>query len=111
MEARGTRYRGKASFFQATSALTEDHLAAFFRDADGVAGDEIAREDLLGERVLDLLLDRALERARTVDRIEADFGDYGERRGRHVELDVELGEPRLEALELDLRDLFDVLFR
>src|ERR1700757_4807858 len=46
-------------------------LAAAHADADAVAGHELSLQDLLGERILDLLLDRALERSRPVHRIEA----------------------------------------
>jgi len=41
-------------------------------DPDGVAADEFAGEDFLRLRIFELRLDRALQRARAVDRIETD---------------------------------------
>src|SRR5262245_60827478 len=46
----------------------EDDLAVLRVHEDGVALHELAHEDLLRERVEDLLLDRALDRARAVRR-------------------------------------------
>src|SRR5215469_14713025 len=40
-------------------------------DADAIARDELALQDLLSERILDLLLDGALERSCTIDGVEA----------------------------------------
>src|SRR5207247_6970750 len=81
--------------------LGKRHLAVFLRDMNRVAGGEIAGEDLPSQRILDLLLDCALERPRAIDRIESDLGDGVERFERNIESDVELGKPRLEASELD----------
>src|SRR6478736_8759412 len=49
----------------------EHELLVARGDADAIARDELALQDLLGERILDLLLDGALERPRPVHRIEA----------------------------------------
>ena len=56
-------------------SLRERDLAAVRVDLDRVARREAAGEDLLRQRVLDLLLDRALQRPRAVDRVEAGLRD------------------------------------
>ena len=70
--------------------LLEHHLAAAVVDGDGVLGREASFEDRLRERVLDLRLDRALERPRAVHRVEADLGELGERRVGDLEAVVHL---------------------
>ena len=68
-----------------------------------------AGEDLFGERVLQVFLDRALQRARAVDRIVAGAGEP--LLGLLVELDDDLaiGEELVQALDLDIDDLVHVL--
>ena len=56
------------------------------RHADGVAGAEAAVEDFLRQRILDPALDRALERPRPIDGIEACAGDIGERGVGYLEM-------------------------
>ena len=51
--------------------LGERELAVADPDADAVARSELSLEDLLRQRILDLLLDGSLQRSRTVHRIEA----------------------------------------
>src|SRR5436853_7040634 len=51
-------------------SLVEAEHAALRIHPDGVLGSELALQDCLRERVLDLLLHRALERTRAADRIE-----------------------------------------
>ena len=51
--------------------LLEDEAVLVGVDADGVAVEEFAGEQLQGERVLDLLLDRPLQRPGAVDRVVA----------------------------------------
>ncbi len=63
----------------------------------------------LRERVLDFRLDRALEGARAVDRVEADLGELAHRGVRDLEAEVHLREALLQRGELDARDLLDVL--
>jgi hypothetical protein len=71
---------------------------------DHVLRAELALQDQLGHRVLDALLDRALERPRTEHRVEADLGQFGQRLGRHLQLHLQLLQPRLQQLELDAGD-------
>src|SRR5690606_17842711 len=59
-------------------------------DADRVAGPEIAAQDPLRERVLELLLDRPLQRPRAVDRVVARLGEPVERRLVELEPDIAL---------------------
>ena len=62
--------------------LLEHHPAAAPVDVDGVLRREAAFEDRFGERILDFGLDRALERPRAVDRVEADLGELADRARR-----------------------------
>ena len=59
--------------------LGEREMPAFGVDMNGVAAAELAAEDLLRQRVLQLLLDRALERTRAVHRVEADIAQQVEK--------------------------------
>src|SRR3546814_1139022 len=72
--------------------------------AHGVAAAELATEDLLCQRILQLLLDRALERTRAVDRVEADVAEQVERLVRHLDADAALGQAPFQAAHLDARD-------
>src|SRR5690606_40682893 len=56
------------------------------------SGLEAAFQDFLRQRVLDLLLDGAFQRARAVNRVEAGLGELVARRFRQHELHVALGE-------------------
>src|SRR5690349_17396228 len=76
---------------------------------DRVAGGEVAAQDPLRERVLELLLDRALERPRAVDRVESRLREPVARFRREYERDVAILEPLVQVLELDVDDLADVL--
>src|SRR5258708_27807891 len=89
------RLRGGAGLL-----LLEDGLAAAIVGVDRVLGREAALEDRLGEGVLELRLDGALERPRAVDRIEAGFRQLGDRRVRDLEAEVHLRQARLERAEL-----------
>src|SRR3569833_1027658 len=84
-----------------TARHGEHDLAERGAHRDRVACRVVAPEDLLGARVLDLLLDRPLEWPRAILRIEACRRDRLERRLVHVEPDVELRQPLLEASQLD----------
>src|SRR6267142_25545 len=81
----------------------EDDLPVLCIHEDGIALLELAGEQLLRERIQDLFLDRPLDRARSVDRVEALRGD--ERLGVLGELERELA--LLETLREDLRLLLD----
>src|SRR6266705_3253406 len=88
----------------------ELHRAAAVRDPDQVLRREPAFENPLRERVLDGLLDGALERPRSVDRVETALGELGERAFGDFELHLELRQPLLEVAQLDPGDALDVLF-
>src|SRR3954451_18022086 len=77
--------------------------------ANGVAGPEVAPQDALSEWVLELLLDRPLERPRAVDRVEPSLGKPIARRRLEHEPDVAIGEPSVQVRELNVDDLADVL--
>src|SRR5204863_8511115 len=68
-----------------------------------------AFEDLFRERILDALLDRALERPRAVDRVETGLCELREGAVGDFEPHLELRQPLLEVTQLDLRDVPDVL--
>src|SRR5213078_1209992 len=70
-------------------------------DEDGVAFLVLPREDLLGKRVEDELLDGAADRPRAVDRVVALLRDERLRVGRELERDLPLGEPLRERVRLE----------
>src|SRR5262245_41054489 len=90
-------------------ALHESERVVLGDDADDVAGAEIAAQDTLCERILQLLLNRALQRPCPVDGIEARLREPIARRGIERKADLALREPPLQVLELDVDDLADVL--
>src|SRR5262245_54399206 len=90
-------------------ALHESERVALDDDADHVAGTEIAAQDTLCERILQLLLDRALQRPRPVDGIEARLREAVARSGIELEADLALAQASLQVLELDIDDLANVL--
>src|SRR6188508_3884812 len=90
-------------------ALHESERVALDDDADDVAGAEIAAQDTLCERILQLLLNRPLQRPRPVDGIETGLRKPVARSRIEDEADVALGEPPLQILELNVDDLADVL--
>src|SRR5713226_5228081 len=87
----------------------ELHRAVAVFDSDQVLRREPAFENPLRERILDGLLDGALERPRAVDRIEAGLCELGERVFGDFELHLELRQPLLEIAQLDPGDVLDVL--
>src|SRR5688500_6381355 len=78
-------------------------------DLDHVARCEIAHEDALRERVLELVLDRALQRPGAVHRIEPGFAELVARRIVEYQPDVALGQPLAQIADLYLDDAPDVL--
>src|SRR5690606_11765529 len=76
---------GLAGLPASAHGLAEHQPAGLGVDMDGVAAAELAGQDLLRQRVLELGLDRALERARAVHRVEADVAEQVE--GPVAELD------------------------
>src|SRR5205823_9062571 len=89
--------------------LGERELAVADPDADAVARSELSLEDLLRQRILDLLLDGPLQRSRTVHRIETGLSEAVAggiiERQVHVALDQALAEVE----ELDVDDGADLL--
>src|SRR5690606_7482323 len=77
----------------------EHQMAAFGVDPDGVAAGELAGLDLLRQRVLDLGLDRALERTRAVHRVETDVAQQLQRRVRQLQLQAALVQALLQAVQ------------
>src|SRR5438445_10980099 len=67
--------RGPRGLLLRVLLAPEDDLAVLRVNQDRVALFELSREDLLRERIDDEALDRALDRARAIDRIESLFGD------------------------------------
>jgi len=65
-------------------------VVVFHADLDEVAGLELAGQDFLRQRVLDLLLDRTLERPRTIHRIEAGVSQFVARLVGQVDAHVAL---------------------
>src|ERR1700740_309702 len=89
--------------------LAEGELAAARADADPVARHEFALQDTRRERVLDLLLDGALQRPRAVHRIEAGLAEQVARAVIERELDVALGQALAQVEQLDVDDGADLL--
>ena len=72
-------------------------------------GDEIAPQDLLRQRILDLRLDGALQRPRAVHGIEARLADPIARGIVEPQLDVALRQTLAQPAELDVDDRADLL--
>src|SRR5512139_547951 len=70
----------------------ERERTVFYRHLDHVARPEVAPEDPLRQRVLELVLDRALERPRTIHRVEAGLAEQVARRRVEFEADVAVAE-------------------
>src|SRR5690606_40259751 len=77
--------------------------------ADRVARPELCAQDPLGQRILDLLLDRPLQRPRTIDRVVARLRQPIERRVLELEANIPVRETAAQVLELDVDDPPDVL--
>src|SRR5262245_27192732 len=82
-------------------ALHESERVALDDDVDHVAGAEIAAQDTLCERILQLLLNRTLQRPRPVDGIETCLREAIARGGIEHETDLALAQATLQILELD----------
>src|SRR5690554_1246564 len=91
------------------SGLVEAQAAATRIHADAVARAEAAFEDGPRQRVLDLLLDRPLERTGAIHRVEAGLGDVRDRGVRDLQRHLQPRQPALQVLQLDARDVGDVL--
>src|SRR5688500_19600971 len=89
--------------------LLEQHSPAAPVDVNRVLGREAPFQDRLGERILHLGLDGALERPRAVNRVEAHLRQLGDCRVGDLEAVVHPGKACLQHVELDARDGLDVL--
>ena len=94
-----------------TRAVAEDELVVGHVADDGIALAPLAGQELLGQRVLDELLDRTAKRARAVGEVGALGHDLGV--GRVRELDVHaVGDHALaQVVHEQVRDLGEVLAR
>src|SRR5262249_30985145 len=88
--------------------LGEGELAVLDADADAVARHELALQDPLRQRALDLLLDGALQRPRPIHRIEAGFPQEVARRVIERQLHVALGQALAQVEQLDVDDGADL---
>src|ERR1051326_3647090 len=91
------------------ACLAEDDFAALRVDRDAVALAESAVKDLERQRILNHSLDRALERARAVNRIVAPVCQQRLRRVGHLDRDLAVRQQTLQALQLNLDDMLDLL--
>src|SRR5690606_22546476 len=87
----------------------EAQALAFGYHPNRIAGPEVAAQDALRERVLELLLDRALRGPSAVDRIIAGFGETGAPGRGEQAPHAPPGEPAAQIVEVDVDDLADVL--
>src|SRR5262249_53890434 len=87
----------------------EDELPVARGGADAIARDELALQDLLRERILDLLLDGALERPRPVHGIEARLAEKIACRIIERQVHVAFLQPLAQVHELDVDDGADLL--
>src|SRR5882672_11214374 len=79
-------------------------LPALHGNPHSPSGAKLALQDLLGERILDALLDRALERARAVHRVIAGLAQVIAGRVVEHEFDVTFGQALAQVSELDVDD-------
>jgi hypothetical protein len=82
-------------------ALAKHQRPALGLDPHRVARTELAGQDLLRQRILQLLLDRALERTRAVDRIEADVAEQQQRGFGDLQPDLAFGQALAQVLRLE----------
>src|SRR5690348_13103551 len=76
--------------------------------SDGIPRLKLPFENLLRQRILELLLNRTLERPRAVHRIEADIAEQIQRLVAERQLQLPLRKPFREVVGLDPRDLPDL---
>src|ERR1700680_4166524 len=89
--------------------LLEYQLRAAAAYAYSIPGHELVAQDALRKRILDLLLDRALQRPRAVHRIEARLADQIARLVIQVELHIAIEHPPPQVVELDFHDRANLL--
>src|SRR3984957_10236100 len=82
--------------------LLEHKRAIAHGCADAAPRHEFALQDALGERIFDLLLDRALQRPRAVHRIKARLADEVARLIVELKTHIALEEARAQVAQLDV---------
>src|SRR5450631_1699512 len=88
--------------------LLERKRAVAHADLDAAARNEFAFQDALREGIFDLLLDGALQRPRTVHRIESRLGNEVARLVIEHEAHVALEKPRAQEAQLYVDDGTDL---
>src|SRR5947199_3590658 len=101
--------RGLLGFLLRVLLAPEDGLAVLRIDEDRVALLELSGEHLLGERVDDEPLDRALDRARAIYGVEALLRNKRLRVVRKLERDLSLEQPLREDPRLFFDDFHELL--
>ena len=86
------------------SRVSQLQRAVAFVDLDRLAVRDLAAQDRVGERVLEIFLDRALQRPRAVDRIVADPAEPGAGAVGELEHDLAVLEQLLDVGDLDVDD-------
>src|SRR5579862_8025363 len=89
--------------------LRERKLTLAHAHTNQVAGYELTLENPRGERILDLLLNRALERPSAIDRIEPGLAEEVTRLVIELQVHVALDQSLAQIGELDIHDLADLL--
>src|SRR5205823_3939581 len=102
-EAGGSRL-GAGERAEPQAFLVRGHV-----DLDLVAPRELADQDLLRQRILDVLLDRALQRARAEVLVIAVVHEETRGRGRQPERELLVAQALLDLAQQDRHDLGDVL--
>src|ERR1044072_928061 len=101
----------RARRFRGVALGRELHLSVLGRDADGLAGENFAAQELRRERVLNQRLYRALKRARAVERVVALLREQRLRRVVELKPHVALLQEAAQAFELYLDDAAYLLAR
>src|SRR6266545_5021781 len=89
--------------------LAEGEIARFDIHLDPGAFPELPAHDRLGERILDVLLDRPPQLARPVGRVVSPLDEQVHRRPRGLELDALVRQLLVDAIDHELHDRRDVL--
>src|SRR3546814_4045137 len=93
--------RSGPEFARRRSGRSEHQRAVALVDLDRLTVLDLALQDQVGERVLQIFLYRALQRPRAIDGIIADAAEPWARGVRQVEPDLAGGEQFLDARDLD----------
>ena len=111
--ARASKNPPRGGFFvrvKAASGAEDEAFAVFVVHMDGAAWEEIAGEDALCQRVFQMGLDGAFQRACAKDRVVADFHQLVECGRADIQFEVAFGEAFFQASQLDFGDARHVFF-